>query len=420
MRVGRGAAAAAGVAAVLLAASAGILRTSSPAFPTHTVTRGAFRNDVVTFGRLQAVRSTAVTVPADLQQPMRVAWLAVAGPVKRGDPVVRFDPTEAENQYENGRSDRAAAESRRRKATAEGSQAETVLGLDRGLAEEELRRAEDVAPSDAQIFSRNEIVESRIDRDVLKRRVETADAKGLPTKRRSAAEVALADIDRGKADLRVRQAEKSLRALTVTAPHDGVLVYPLFWRGEAIAVGDTAWPGQPVAELPDLSALEARVFVLEADGAGVAAGQSAKVEVEGQPGLTFEAKVSRVDALAKNRDRQSPVKYFETTLALGSGPSNARLKPGQRVRAILHAGALDGVLTVPRGALFEKEGRRLVYRLEDGRFRAVEVGIGPRSLARVVIEKGLQAGDRVALQDPERRASASPSPREPAAAGGPR
>ena len=58
------------------------------------------------------------------------------------------------------------------------------------------------------------------------------------------------------------------------------------------------------------------MFVLEADGAGLKAGQQARFAIEGRPGEEYEAKVSRVEPLAKTRDWQSPVKYFETTLSL--------------------------------------------------------------------------------------------------------
>lgn len=387
-----------------------------PSVPVDVVVKGPFRNDVVAFGLLQAIHSTPIAVPADLQQPMRVAWLAPAGPVARGQSVVLFDPSEVEKEYDDGRSDRASAEQKRDKAKAEGRQARAGLELDHGVASEELRRAEDVAPTDEQIFSRNEIIESRLDRTLLRKRVATTEAKAAPAERLSAADLALSDIERGKAELRIRQAQKSLGALKVTAPHDGILIFPLSWRGDAVSVGDTVWPGQTVAELPDLSALEARVFVLEADGGALAPGQKARVEIEGAPSLAFDAHVTRVDALAKNRDRQSPVKYFETTLQFDKGVGGS-LKPGQRVRCTIVAASLDEAVTIPRGALFEKDGKRLVYRLERGRFQPVEVAIGPRGLARIVIVRGLAPGDRVALQDPDRRAAVSASGAPPAETG---
>jgi RND family efflux transporter MFP subunit len=399
-----------GVMALPLLAVAGLGRPGVPPVPTQVVVRRPFRNEVVAFGHLQAVRSTPVTVPAEVQGGMRIAWLASAGKVAKGDVLVRFDPTDAESQLADGQSDQGTALTKLRKARAEGTQSASLLGVDRKVAEEALQRAEDVAPSDALIFSRSEILEGRIDRGLLQKRAETTEAKRRPTERLSAADAALAAIEGRKADLRVRQARRTLQALEVRAPYDGILVFPMSWRGDVVRVGDTVWPSQPLAELPDLSSLEARVFVLEGDAAGLAVGRSAQVQVEGRAGLPIAAKVSRVDALAKSRQRQSPVKYFETVLTFDDAGA-AALKPGQKVRATLLLGELPDALVVPRGALFEKEGRRFVHRLEGGRFRAVDVTVGGRSLGTVVVETGLAPGDRVALQDPERQAPGSgPSP----------
>jgi RND family efflux transporter MFP subunit len=405
--------------AALLGGVGAFRSAARPKIATCVVTRRPFRNEVLAFGHLQAVRSTPVSVPGEVRGPMRIAWLAPAGPVKRGDRVIAFDPTEAETQLADGRSDQQAAERKVRKAHAEGSQSSRVLSVDRGVAEEELRRAEDVAPADALIFSRSQILEGRVDRDLLRRRVQSADAKRTPTEALSAADVALAAIEAKKAQMQVTQAQRTLGALEVRAPHDGTLVFPMSWRGDTVSLGDTVWPGQPIAELPDLSTLEARVFVLEGDAGGLADGQAAEVEIEGQADARLEAKVTRVDAVAKSRERQSPVKYFETVLSLSAAPA-ASFKPGQRVRARIHVHEIAEAVVIPRGALFEKDGRRFVYRLERDRFKAVDVSTSGRSLSTVVIAKGLAPGDRIAMQDPERREPAgAPSGAPPGPAAGP-
>jgi hypothetical protein len=269
-----------------------------------------------------------------------------------------------------------------------------------------------VAPTDASIFSHNEIVEGSLDRDLLRQRADAARRKQGPTRRLSAAETHLFGIERDKAVLRIERAERSLRSLKVVAPHDGILVYTTGWRG-TVALGDTVWPGQPIAELPDLSQLEAHVFVLEGDAAGVAAGQKARVEVEGQPGTVLAGALARVDMLAKTLDQASPVKYFEAVVALEGGGRGAALKPGQRVRATLIVDDRAQVLSIPRGALMEREGRPVVYRWSGRRFLPVDVVVGARSLGQVVIDRGLQEGDRIALQAPD------PTRPPPAAGAGP-
>lgn len=392
---------------VVLAGSVAARKTVEPLVPTHTVTRGRFLNEVLADGLLHAVHSTVVGVPAEHRRSMRVAWLAPPGVVKTGDVLVRFDPSEVEREYQDGSSDRQSAANRKDKARIEGDRATETLRLDRDLVHDELERAEDVSVTDETIFSRNEILDSRIDRTLLRKRLDATDAKRGPTKRLAETDAALAEIERRKADIRMTQAERSLKALSILAPHDGILVFPMSWRGDAIAVGDTVWPGQPIAELPDLSALEARVFVLEGDAAGLSTELSVRLEIEGQPGRALDGKVTRVDALAKNKTRESPVKYFETTIGFERSASRA-LKPGQRVKATIVMADRADVLWIPRGALFERDGRRYVYRQQGGSFQAVDVGVGARSLGKVVIERGLTPGDRVALRDPQEERTTKP------------
>ena len=58
------------------------------------------------------------------------------------------------------------------------------------------------------------------------------------------------------------------------------------------------------------------------------------VVLEAHPGELFDAKVSRVAAVAKRRNRWSPVQYFDIDLALAVTDPE-KMKPGQRIRATL-------------------------------------------------------------------------------------
>ena len=51
-------------------------------------------------------------------------------------------------------------------------------------------------------------------------------------------------------------------------------------------------------------------------------------------------------------------------------------------------------------ALFEKDGKKVVYRRRDDKYVATPVAIGSSSAGRVVVMKGLVAGDELALRDP--------------------
>ncbi len=216
--------------------------------------------------------------------------------------------------------------------------------------------------------------------------------------------MALLQIKTRQADAKIQQARQGLQALAVSAPHDGVLILKRNWRGETTRVGDSVWNGQPLAEIPDLSTMEAEVYVLEADAGGLKPGRPATLAVESAPGVTYPARIARVDALAKPRVQGSPVQYFAVTLALEKTDVRV-MKPGQRVQANLLLEERKGALLAPRQAVFDREGRSLVFRRKPGGgFDPVEVKLGPSTMGRVVVESGIKKGDVLALRDPTRPA----------------
>ena len=367
---------------------------------TVEVKPGRFVREVEARGSLKAVKATPILVPPESGRQQKVAFLAKDGAfVKAGDTVVEFDPYDAEREAADGQSDLDAARAKIDKASAEGGKNQAALGLDRDVAQEQLDRAETYKLTDEKLFSRHQIIESQLDKELFQARADVAQRKLAASGKLSSTERALGEIDASKAQLKVSIAEKGLRSLKIQAPHDGLLMLERNWRGEMPSVGDTLWPGQKVAEVPDLARLEARVFVLEADGAGLKVGQKARFVIEGRPGEEYEASVSRVEPLAKTRDWQSPVKYFETVLSLARDAAGD-LKPGQKVRATLRLDEADAVLTIPRGAVFDKDGKRVVYRKNGAGFAPVEVEAERQSISHLVVAKGLAAGDVIALRDP--------------------
>jgi HlyD family secretion protein len=359
-----------------------------------------FVREVEARGALRAVKVTPIVVPQQMRRGQRIAVLARDGAaLLAGDLVVEFDPYDAQREAADGQNDLEAARARIDKAGADGRKTRRSIEIDRELARADLTRAETFRLDDEQLYSRHEIVESRLSRELATTKLDVSGKRLAASGQLSAADRALGEIDAGKANLKLDQARKSLNALRILAPHDGLFVLARNWRGEAAFVGDTLWPGQKIGELPDLSQLEAKVLVLEADAAGLRPGLKARVAIEGRPGEEHAATVSRVDPLAKASGWQSPVKYFEATLSLlRTEPSF--MKPGQRVRAIVRLDEADAVLALPRAAVFDKDGKRVVFRRQAGAFVPVEVTIGRQSISHVVIDSGLVAGDRVALRDP--------------------
>jgi HlyD family secretion protein len=369
--------------------------------PTFEVRTGDFVRRVYADGNLEAAQATILSSPTSVSGPVRIAWLAPDGSrVDAGDVVIRFDPTELEDKLHNGRSDRARADSRMTQKKINEDKTLRDLDRDAGVAEMDLDYARKFQSKDPEIFSRMDIIESEIDETLATSKKEHADAMRTIRQDLGQVEMELLDLERRKADIQIEQAESELRQMEIEAPHAGIFVLREIW-GDLPQVGSVVWGGNRVAEIPRMDVMDAKVYVLEADAGGLEVGIAATVVLDAHPGMVYQATVKKVDALAQRRNRRVPVQYFGVVLELERTEPEI-MKPGQRVQAVLVLDEQQDVISIPRQALFSKDGASVVYVRKAGGFDAVEVKTGSAGLGLVVVEEGLENGDLVALRDPTR------------------
>lgn len=389
------------------------------AVPTVEVRMEPLVRRVTAEGNLESAQATPLSVPVEAPGPMRIAWLAPDGArVRAGDVIATFDPTELDRALDTARGELAKTREQRKKSGATSSAALADLAADAELARGDLEAADKFQKRDQEVFSRHEILESAADRELAQAREANARKARDLRAAQSAAERALIEIDARKAEISIGRSERGLAAIEMRAPHDGLFVAQRDFRNDPVRPGDTVFAGQPIGELPELRTMRAEVYVLEADADGLEVGKPATVTLESRPGKPIEARVARVDTLAKPRFRGSPVQYFAVDLDLSAtDPSVA--KPGARVRAELVLERRGQALAIPRQALFERAGKSVVFRREKegaaGRFSAVPVVTSPAGPGRLVVETGLAAGDVIALTDPERGSA----PEKPESKGAP-
>lgn len=391
----------------LLWAAVGLACSSQETISTLTVERREFVNTVTAEGLLVAERSVTVAAPSQIEGVARIAWLAPEGILlKEGDLIARFDPSEMRVQLARGEADLETRGLEISKAKVESATRRNEIEADQQLAELELELAQQGQKTDENLFSRYEIIESDIDQQLAgERRDHAAQLAGIQ-KSLSRSEMELLEIERRKAQLEVETAQGGLASLEVRSPVAGVLSWTRDWQGDPPSVGGQVWKGHELAQVPDLSSMEAEVYVLEADAAGLAVGCLAEVVVEAHPGIAYKGKIRRVDSVAKRRFRGSPVQYFGVTIALDTTDPEV-MKPGQRVRAALILDRRSDVLVIPRQAVFQGPTGPQVYVRDQDRFESRSVVIATSSAGLAVVDSGLQVGDRVALEAPSAMPSTS-------------
>jgi RND family efflux transporter MFP subunit len=362
-----------------------------------TLQKETFEIVIPGFGELQAVKSTPIAVPTRVRGSQTIAWLAPENTsVKKGDIVIRFDSVwyHERIQREEYNIAKMDLEIKQKKRVLEKEKNELKGQL--GITAVEKEMAELYAARDETLYSRNKIIEDAVNLDYLKIKSRHYEQKKAKLEQKARAEMQLLNLKRRTSQMKVDQYKEALESLEVKAPHDGLFIYEKNWRGEKPRLGMSVWRGMKLAKLPDLSRMEAKVFVLESEAAGLKADLPVTVILDAAPGKTFPGKVTAIDSIAKPLEKKSPLKYFEIKVGMDTTDPGL-MKPGNQVKAFIFVQQEQDVISVPNQALvFEKEQAFVNVKNSSG-VEKRKVEIGARSLTRTVITGGLEEGETILL-----------------------
>jgi HlyD family secretion protein len=393
----------------LLAAACG--RRVGAGVAEMTVHKGPFEIVIPAFGELQAAKSTAIVVSPESRFALQtIAWIAPEYTmVKSGDVVIRLASVQLADLLRTEQAEMA-------KLNLEMAQKQKQLEKDRSDLLGEIsvtaiqRKLADVyAARDETIFPRNKIIEDAIDLNYQNIRERHFQERRAELEKRISAELQLLRAKARTHEVKIKQFQDQLNSLDIRAPHEGMWIIDKFWSGEKYRVGMNVYSGMKLGSLPDLSVMEAKVFVLESEASGLKENLPVSLSLDYEPGRTFSGKVVGIDTIAKPLSEDSPLKYFETKVSLDA--TDPRLmKPGVQVKASIFVARMADVIAVPNQALLLEQDKAFVLVKNGSRARKRPVETGPRSLTLTVITKGLAEGEEIFLGNPEGAAGEGNSP----------
>ncbi|MPY21751.1 HlyD family efflux transporter periplasmic adaptor subunit [Shewanella sp. YLB-07] len=382
---------------------AGCSQQASDGVLTMDVSRADFKVDIPATGELEASQSTSVIVPTGLRGPQSLAWiLDNFSRVKAGDVVARMDPTRENYRLKMEQFDFDKLTFDSQMQTEKDKTISQTLSTGTRVTSEEKELAERFFSEDERVYTKIEIIDQMRNQDYLVAKMHYFDWGLDQHGDQAAAEQELIKLRQKGHSAKINRYESNLNQMEIIAPHDGLFVYQAGWDGSFPVVGDMMWSGFSIGLLPDTSVMQAKLFVQESEAAGLAIGKTATVYLDAYPDKPFTGKVTQVDALAKPKEKDSPVNYFQFTISLDK-TLVAIMQPGRQVKAQVHLLNLQDVLTVPNQALFQKDGQYWVYLKTSAGFIKQLVTPGRRSLNRTVITDGLNQGDVIALTTPPKR-----------------
>lgn len=155
--------------------------------------------------------------------------------------------------------------------------------------------------------------------------------------------------------------------------------------------------GSPLIEIGDRGHVEVVAEFLSQDAVRMRPGQKATIENWGGPPLA--ATVERIEPVARLKISALGVEEQRTNVVLQFVDRSAASALGHEFRVDVRVAVEDAgnVLRAPLGALFRRDTGWAVYKVVDGRARAVAVTTGIADTSYRQITGGLAAGDQVVL-----------------------
>jgi len=395
-------------AAAVLTSACG--RPAGPAIANLKVHKGTFQVVIPAFGELQAAKSTPIVVSPESRFALQtIAWMAEEYTmVKSGDVVIRLASTELTELLRTEEAEMA-------KLNLEIAQKEKQLEKEKSDLTSEIsvtaiqRELADVyAARDETIFPRNQIISDAIDLNYQNIREKHFQEKRSQLEKRIAAELQLLQSRARTHQMKIKQFQDQLNSLEIKAPQEGMFIVNRRWNGERYKVGMTVYSGMKLGALPDLTAMEAKVFILESEASGLKENLPVTLSLDYDPGRTYAGKISGIDTIAKPLSEDSPLKYFEARVGLEANDPRL-MKPGVQVKASIFVEQMNGVIAVPNQALMYEQGRAFLQVKKSSRVEKRPVEIGSRSLTLTVILKGLAEGEEILLGSPKSTRDGGPS-----------
>ena len=416
------------VAGLGVRAAIGKFRPVEKQIPTARVKRGTLEIKVYSTGELRATQSVSLMAPPVVGGgALQIISLVKTGArVKAGDIVIEFDPSEQQYKLEQARSEVAEAEQQiaKSKADAVVSAAQDKVALLK--ARYDVRRAElDVSRN--ELLSAIDAQKNVLALDEAKRRLAQLEQDVKSRVTSNQASLAVLEEKRNKSRLTMQQAQQAIESLKVKTSLAGVVAIKdntdamggIMFPGIVLPEyreGDVVRPGRVIAEVLETNDMEVNAKLTETDRGNVAPGMPVEVRVDAYPGLVLPGHVKSVAGVATNGGFFSAdsVRKFDANIKIDT--FDQRLRSGQTAQVTVLGQQIKDALFLPRQALFDKDGKPVLYVREGDQFQPRDAKITHRTESQITIE-GLKEGDEVALVDPEKAASGTSRPARPVAGG---
>jgi len=345
------------------------LAPKAPVAPeTVAVTRGDIQQTVLANGILQA--NSLVSVGAQVSGRIEKLDVKVGDTVKQGQLIAEIDPSDQQNAVKSAQAQLDIAEAQLTAQQATVGQDQAALGRINALVAKGVGTRADQGTAQAAV-------------DVAKAQINVLNAQ----------------IEQAR--LAVDTANLNLSRTRITAPNAGTVVAVLVDQGQTVNATQTS---PTIVKLADVSTMEIKAQISEADVPRVKPGQSVYFTILGDPDTRINAKLLSIDpapdSIATDSDTTTPSTtnaiYYNGLFQVPNPDGKLRIDMTANVTIIL-ADSKDA-LVVPASALTKTPRGDTLVRVYDpatGGTTPHRVTVGIDNNVTAEILSGLDEGDLV-------------------------
>lgn len=364
---------------------------------TYTVKKTTFEDYILVNGFVESAKTTVLACPRRVEG--KIIFLVEDGSiVKKDDVVCIIEDESTKRRYEESLINLE-------KANAELSKTKANLDMQYALLEAEVKNnaaQSQIANLDSLQLNYLSARERRI-KELELQKVAIEKTK-LEKKLRSLAIINNSElrrtqfqIDRHTND--IKSAKERLDALTIKAPQDGLVTLPRTWfSGQTMKAGMQVYGNQPVANMPDVKKMKARIIASESDYKRIIIGDAVEYAFDAMPDNKAWGKMATKASVGQPIKENSKVKFFELEATIDS--SITIPGPGLTADCKIILKRIKNVLVIPQIAIFEQDSVKVVYVSDHGKFEMREIQTGISSPKIAVIVAGLKDKELISLSKP--------------------
>lgn len=387
--------------AVVLGAAAMIyvsLRPRDGVYPLRWTesTAGDLTVDLADNGVLEAETAINIAAPNVNYERKLIDLVPEGTIVKKNDVLAKFDTAQLEEKLEQLKHTGLGAEMQDAKIAADIKLADLKAALQTSKENAKL----------AELQFKTMAYSAQLERDAAQARLNNARNDIKVAENRIKQEENRRDVQIRQIQERIDQnkdkiteVEDAIKAFTVTAPEDGIVVYPVIkvsGLSRKVQTGDMLYKSQIFIIIPNLFKMTAQLEVSEEEIRKVKMGLKAEIVVEAFKNTKFTGEVYRVDPLAHVKENNEFIKVFTVGVRIKERDID-KLRPGMNARVTILIAQYKKVPLLPVAAVVRDGDRSAAYVVRGEKIVLEPVEVLDMGRDQTVLKKAVEG--RVVIPD---------------------